>query len=312
MAEVVEVQPLDADRCEGLRPVVLEIRPAQRPALRPDEEQPVRTLLGVLVKWPATRAAPFAFGLLAARAPASAGAAAGSAYRARKCPTTRSAHIIEDDPVGSSSAFVEWQRALHVLTSDEAAAREWRRLRYRFAHRLGEALVGSADSEQEVKGPVLYGVWLHWGLLYIGQTLEAQRRLRDLPIGESHHLATTFPPEIWHRVVVIEWSKLPEATALIAEFSLDLIGLALEHGMQVRLRPLVNSERRTSAGGWRLVDWERSQSRGARAAVQIDMLLGAVQNLWDEAAKQRPGSIVSPVAYRVIFPERLVDRPAAP
>lgn len=58
-------------------------------------------------------------------------------------------------------------------------------------------------------GPVLYGVFASGaGLCYVGQTQEAERRLRDLPVGESHHLANTVPPEVWERVVVIRWPLL--------------------------------------------------------------------------------------------------------
>lgn len=207
----------------------------------------------------------------------------------------------------SPSAFTEWQRALQSLTAGEDAAREWRRLRYRFAYRLGEALVSGVESVQAVKGPVVYGVWLRWGLLYVGQTLDAQRRLRDLPIGESHHLATAFPPEIWHRVVVVEWSRLPEASALTGAYSTELVGLALEHALQARLHPLVNSERRTSAGGWRPVDWQTSKSRGARAVAQVNELLDAVQGCWDDAVAQFPGPVAHSAPYRVVYPETLVD-----
>lgn len=207
------------------------------------------------------------------------------------------------------SEFLEWRRALRSLTLDEAATREWRHLRYRFAHRLGEALTGSTANWEAVRGPVIYGVWLHWGLLYIGQTFEAQRRLRDLPIGESHHLATTFPPEIWHRVVVIEWSKLPEAVAITENLAPELLGLALEHGLQARLLPLVNTERRTPAGGWRSVSWEASKSRGARAAAQVGDLLVAVHDVWQEAATHPAESATSSAVYRVVFPETLVDGP---
>ena len=97
-----------------------------------------------------------------------------------------------------------WRQALLELTADEQAAAGWRRRRYAFAHRLGTALVAGEGTRPAVTGSVLYGVWLPWGLIYVGQTGEAQRRLRDLAVGESHHLANTYPPEIWSRVAVIE------------------------------------------------------------------------------------------------------------
>lgn len=200
------------------------------------------------------------------------------------------------------AAFRAWRDSLHDLTASRDAVRAWRHARYQFAYRLGQELVGSPP----LQGPVLYGVWLRWGLLYIGQTLDAERRLRDLPIGESHHLATTFPPEIWDRVVVISWPQLPPAQALATEHPDDLVGLALEHSLQSRLSPLANSERRTSDGSWRNVVWAASRSRGARLAPQIKELVRAVKAEWDDAARAEPGVSQRSPACRIVFPDALL------
>jgi len=61
------------------------------------------------------------------------------------------------------------------------------------------ALVNGPDGP--VAGSVIYGVWLDWGLLDVGQTSEAERRLRDLVVGESHHLGNTFPPKSGDAIV---------------------------------------------------------------------------------------------------------------
>ena len=119
------------------------------------------------------------------------------------------------------AAFEKWRSALLDLTSSQDRSVAWRRHRYRYAHRLGAALAGVKDPRGPVQGPVVYGVWLQSGLLYVGQTSEARRRLRDLPVGESHHLANSFPPEIWHRVAVISWPLLPEADAVVADVVAD-------------------------------------------------------------------------------------------
>src|SRR5690606_19816753 len=105
----------------------------------------------------------------------------------------------------SSDAYAIWLDAMRELTSSRSAAQGWRDRRWMFARELGEALVAQTQDHPAISGPALYGVWLRWGCLYVGQTLDAARRLRDLPIGESHHLATTFPAEIWDRVVVVSW-----------------------------------------------------------------------------------------------------------
>ncbi|MDQ3406443.1 MAG: hypothetical protein M3548_24120 [Actinomycetota bacterium] len=210
------------------------------------------------------------------------------------------------------AAAQTWALALKQLTATEEAARAWREERYKFAHRLGQALTAPLvrDGVGPI-GPVLYGVWLNWGLLYVGQsdnTDSALRRLRDLPVGESHHLGNTFPPEIWDRIVVIPWTRLPEAKP----FTVDRkrISLGLEHRLQMWLRPLANSSRRTSGGAWRDVRWEDSRSVGARVGAEIDGLFTAVQQLWIAAAR-------SPTEIRgdkclVIFPGSLLDTPQGP
>jgi len=71
-------------------------------------------------------------------------------------------------------AFEQWLATLDRLTASPDAAREWRERRYRFAHLLGNALVGPTESAPPVFSPALYGVWLPWGLLYVGQTTEPE------------------------------------------------------------------------------------------------------------------------------------------
>lgn len=125
----------------------------------------------------------------------------------------------------ASAPADRWRQSLLELTGNETAASDWRRNRYAFAHRLGAALAGGEGTNPGTSGSVLYGIWLNWGLIYVGQTGEAQRRLRDLAVGESHHLANTFPPEIWSRVVVIEWPRLQAASAVIERSSAPVVGL---------------------------------------------------------------------------------------
>ena len=72
------------------------------------------------------------------------------------------------------------------------------------AYRATRRLTGFSNPILIVSGVYLPGT----GLCYVGQTQEARRRLRDLPIGESHHLAMTAPPELWTRVIVVQWAEL--------------------------------------------------------------------------------------------------------
>ncbi|CCH73541.1 conserved hypothetical protein [Nostocoides australiense Ben110] len=95
-------------------------------------------------------------------------------------------------------AHAEWVRALRLQTDTRDDAQTWRQKRTSFAVSLGKQLTETVSGKVEISSsqPVVYDVWLSWGVLYVGQTLNGRRRLRDLPIGESHHLSNTFPPEI--------------------------------------------------------------------------------------------------------------------
>jgi hypothetical protein len=144
----------------------------------------------------------------------------------------------------ADEAFGRWRAALlDSLVSPERVL-AWQDRRYRFAHQVGQLLTSPARSDAaRIAGHVVYGVYVAGaGLLYVGQTGDANRRLRDLPVGESHHLATTVPPEIWERVIVVQWpgllSGVRGAEGLIAEqLGHETCGLALEHLLQVTYRP---------------------------------------------------------------------------
>lgn len=207
----------------------------------------------------------------------------------------------------ASAPIDKWREALLELTADEQSAADWRRTRSAFAYRLGASLVTGGGTRPLVSGSVLYGVWLKWGLIYVGQTGEAQRRLRDLAIGDSHHLANSYPPEIWTRVAVVEWPRLSAAPRAIERLSEPVVGLALEHRLQALLRPLANTSRRTSAGGWRSVDWARSRSRGSNAAQEIDDLFASAWAAWQAAEIwQASSDDALPEACHVVFPPELL------
>jgi hypothetical protein len=163
-----------------------------------------------------------------------------------------------------------------------------------------------------ITGPAVYGVWLGWGLLYVGQTQEAERRLRDLAIGESHHLANTFPPEIWHLVVVVAWPELPQAQQLMDSLPSKLIGLALEHRLQLWLKPLANSSRRTTTGSFRDVDWSASQSLGAQNADRIEQLYDAVRTAWLEAEESVQSDEFGAGVIRAVLPQALLEAESRP
>ena len=217
--------------------------------------------------------------------------------------------------------LAQWRDSLRALMRDPAAFDRYRDRRALFATRISNALVA-----MEERGPALYGVWLEgWAApVYIGQTAKASRRLWDLAIGESHHLATTVPPEIWERVVVVPWR------ALVPHWEIDEVALrhaavnagvpedqweraageALERALQMRYRPVANSHRRQRDGTWRERRLEVSQSRGARLARQLGALEDRVLAAWEGLSATAPsaeGVRRLPGVGTVVFPGRFWD-----
>jgi len=154
-----------------------------------------------------------------------------------------------------------------------------------------------------------------------GQAGRGQRREAELPArrggqatGESHHLATTVPPETWERVLVIQWpallTRIPAPEAQRAEqLGLADCGLGIEYLLQITYRPLLTARRRSTAGGWSTRHIETSRSRGAAASTHIPELFKAVQAQWDRlsaAAAPRDGhAAIYSDAGRAVFPGSL-------
>ena len=223
---------------------------------------------------------------------------------------------MESSPV--EDAFAQWQNALLNLLNSPQRVLAWQDRRYHFAHQIGQLLSNpSKTGADPVTGHVVYGVYVSGaGLLYVGQTGDARRRLRDLPVGESHHVAGTVPPETWERIVLVEWPKLltsisaPEKAAA-EQAGRQVCGLAMEYLLQVTYHPVMAGRRRTGTGQWVERNLDRSQSRGAISSGQFPELFGALRAAWDRLA-QIPDA--EPVAYlptgRAIFPRLLL--PAEP
>jgi len=194
----------------------------------------------------------------------------------------------------SKNALNAWVDALHDLTRTPDEAAQFREARTRFA-----VLVAQEASQKASAGkvPAVYGVWLdrHKEPVYVGQTMDACRRLWDLPIGESHHLANTYPPEIWSRIVVVRWFEIlvgePARHALLTaelfEMGLDkaehlrAIGLMLEHRLQRQIRPRFNvAKRKSRSGGWREIDHSTARSLGAASVESVEWLHARVIEVW--------------------------------
>ncbi|MFE9249875.1 hypothetical protein [Streptomyces sp. NPDC007088] len=211
-------------------------------------------------------------------------------------------------------AYRDWRDSLATLLGDASLLGRWQERRYRFAHGVGALLTEPYGESAAMTGPVLYGVFAGGaGLCYVGQTQEAERRLRDLPVGESHHLANTVPPELWERVVVIRWPLLiPSAPAdeqsIAAETGPQVCGLALEHALQVATAPPLNSRRRRTTGDWQPRNLAQSRSRGAVRAQSLPGLSALVLAAWHAcAAVEAPdgAGVVDTGAGRVVFPSAL-------
>jgi len=206
-----------------------------------------------------------------------------------------------------------WRQSLLALTNNLESASAFLDQRLRFTSAVARELT-KGDSGSAL----LYGVWLqgHNQPVYIGQTLEGKRRLWDLPIGESHHLSNSFPPETWGRVVVVDWLSILEtdlgssAGALLQSASTrfaqpnQALGLALEHLLQHQCRPLFNLRKKKRDGNWRTVDWSRSRSIGALAATHVAKLFEVVLEHWTHLAQlpMQDNCCVIARHGRVVFP----------
>lgn len=213
-------------------------------------------------------------------------------------------------------AYDAWRASLQALVADTQRLARWQDRRFRHAHRIGKLLTEPCNGSPTT-GPVVYGVFLPGaGLCYVGQTQEAERRLRDLPVGESHHLANTVPPELWERVVVVRWPELldkvsTEEQATAAALGPVVCGLALEHRLQVATDPPLNSRRRNADGDWRPRNHALSQSRGAVHAHALPSLWQSTWKVWQELSTLEPPSDGRPLlttgAGRVVFPASTVE-----
>jgi hypothetical protein len=217
---------------------------------------------------------------------------------------------------GEPDAFDRWRNALAEVLHGPADVTAWQDRRYSFAHKVGQFLTSPSPGGLAVTDHVVYGVYVAGGgLLYVGQTADAKRRLRDLPVGESHHLATTVPPEVWERVIVIQWPSLLSRLSdrerrVVEQLQLLTCGLALEHLLQVSYCPVMSTRRRNTKGGWSERNTRSSRSRGAVASAGIPELFSHVQENWDELAKITQKQPSEPVTYsaagRAVFPGGLL------
>lgn len=217
----------------------------------------------------------------------------------------------------------QWLTAIRAMTATADDAARYLDNRLRFTTAVARRLTHS-DPRLDL---LVYGVWLegHSTPIYVGQTADGRRRMWDLPIGESHHLANSFPAEIWERVVVVYWGQLARArpellVAISASVRLLLtredadplaaVGVGPEYLLQSRLKPLFNSRKKRRDGGWRGVVWDESTSLGAKVAPHLDELFTVVFGVWEQLATAplSVAGVIELIDGRVAFPAAMASR----
>jgi hypothetical protein len=125
----------------------------------------------------------------------------------------------------------------------------------------------------------------------------------------------TAPPELWTRVIVVQWAELL-ARATEREWiipDMKVCGQALEYLLHCHFHPTINCYARTTAGRYRERPPEKSKSKGAVGAIKHSDLFNVVLGVWaDLEAVPEPASGESRIADyrpfgRVVFPATLLD-----
>lgn len=225
--------------------------------------------------------------------------------------------------------YQAWVTCSRLLNANESKAREFRTRRYAFTHALANVLVKNLPKTGTDQ--VIYAVRLmggHSKPVYLGSSSEGCRRLWDLPIGESHHLANTYPPEVWQTVQILHWRQLLVAKghdldalqrsvaklcSARSKSTLELTGMGIEFRFQQETRPDMNMLTKRRDGGFKEVNPSRSKSR--QAIVAREWITGRIyEDLWaswtglQSAAEKFEGdSLVAPFGS-MVFPGRIFDQ----
>lgn len=228
----------------------------------------------------------------------------------------------------SGGCYRSWVESCRALNADEDKARDFRARRYAFTHLLANHLIKNLPVSGDDQ--VIYAVYLagkHSKPVYLGTSSEGRRRLWDLPIGESHHLSNTCPPEIWSKVQVLHWKRLlaetghdidelqknvSEAFPEKSKFALKLIGMGIEFRFQQEIRPEINILTKRRQGGFKPVDFMGSKS--IQAAIARRWIDGPVFNtLWtswnniQSEAESCPEIALVSRFGGILFPDRIFD-----
>ena len=125
----------------------------------------------------------------------------------------------------------------------------------------------------------------------------------------------TAPPEVWTRVIVVQWAELLVRATEREWFIPDMkaCGQALEYLLHCHFRPTINCYARTTDGRYRERPPERSKSKAAVRAIEHSDLFKVVLGVWSSLeAVPEPASGEFRVANyspfgRVVFPAALLD-----
>jgi hypothetical protein len=125
----------------------------------------------------------------------------------------------------------------------------------------------------------------------------------------------TAPPELWTRVIVVQWAELLVRAAEREWVIPDMkaCGQALEYLLHCHFRPTINCYARTTDGRYRERPPERSKSKASVGAAAYLDLFKVVLGVWsDLEAVPEPASGESRIADyspfgRVVFPIALLD-----
>jgi hypothetical protein len=125
----------------------------------------------------------------------------------------------------------------------------------------------------------------------------------------------TAPPELWTRVIVVQWAELLVRAAEREWVIPDMkaCGQALEYLLHCHFRPTINCYARTTDGRYRERPPERSKSKASVGATAYLDLFKVVLGVWsDLEAVPEPASGESRIAGyspfgRVVFPIALLD-----
>jgi hypothetical protein len=189
------------------------------------------------------------------------------------------------------NAFHAFANTLATVSRDEVEefASLVSRQRTRVADALVAPLIAAGTQRRRTPASVVYGVLLErrdgsLTRLYVGESVSGLRRMWDLPIGESHHVASRIPPEAWARVIVVRWPFLIERlrdedpTRLVDLENIQalrVVNRLIESHLNRELAPLFDV-RRTRDGTF------QRRSRGTIPLGAHDALCQEVLSAWNQ------------------------------